>query len=72
MAVRVSAAHHREQTFNVPLDEGGRWIIALQKLELPPDAGQSPRPGLRPRRPRRPKTPPGKVINNLFTNPYNK
>jgi len=75
--VEVSAPDHRPQRFKVPLDEGGRWMIALERLpRLPPDAGAAAvkKPPRRPgrRRPSRPRPKTKRHINNLFTNPYEK
>jgi hypothetical protein len=79
--VVASADGFLSQSFAVSLKDGGRWTLALERApEVKPDAAPTAkkvsrrRPRRRPRRRRRPKgkrpKPKGKVIEKLFTNPY--
>lgn len=77
-SIKVEAPGYVSRTFQVSMEEGGRWMVALEKLAPPPpDAGPKVEPKKTPKRPRwrRPprhgkKTPGSKVIKDLLKNPY--
>jgi hypothetical protein len=85
--VKVTATDHVPHTFEVSLEEGGRWMVHLQHLVKPstqpvvvaldagvkatPPPSKVRKPGGRKPGGRKPGTK-KKVINNLFKNPYGK
>jgi serine/threonine-protein kinase len=80
VTVVVKAAGYHSREFEIPLAEGGRWFIALERRAPPtglavvrPPGNGEPRPGKR--RPGKavrkgPRGTQGDTVKNLFKNPY--
>jgi serine/threonine protein kinase len=74
LKVRVWAPGHLAQEFSVPLDEGGRWVIALEKKPIVAPALKVPVVGKRKPsgQPRRPARRYNDDDDDLFDSPYGK